>query len=676
MGAVVSEEIKDDHTNSSSEFDLASDVKISEPILPTKSVVFAKEMSLKEFSLTNKDSLELLLPYLDYGMLFGLAAAYPEFSDMFITSFLQFEGKSLYEGASYRSAASYSGVFGSFRQDWGDQTNRCVDSKMKPEYKLLKQYTNLRKMTNSLNREVFLARQKPKPVVLDPESELDDKPEIAHSDGVDEFDEPKKVLSKAWGKGVGYGSEWTNDQESWDISTWQRECEKNESSISKAFDVIRKTSLSNEWSQKVLPQSCLIPALIGFCQNDSFQEINSKFKLYYSIFKLIKKLLRIPEFLPLIFEGENDSIANSICKLGIQAEAMQALKSKLSNEQDDDKDLGVILVGLFNEVKKSLNLCISMLSVAQSIAGDSSDLSLLLEKLRSRQKSLDDMAAPLPMKKDVSFEAEYEAFARESCFDSVEEVSDFPGHYFLNYDKNPVSRKLMKRLATEYADLPSSLPIHYESSVFFRFCEERMNVCQMLVVPPDGTPYGGGCFIFDILFPSNYPRVPPKVNLATTGGGSVRFNPNLYESGYVCLSLLGTWDAYSQGEEWNPTLSTLLQVIISVQSLIFVPEPYYNEPGYESEMGTEWGDKKSRDYNTIIENGTWQWAMIDMLENPPKAWKDVIQSHFRMQGDRVLANAKKWFGADSTKVTKLQGLLADLHSGSESEASNIGKAGA
>jgi hypothetical protein len=33
---------------------------------------------------------------------------------------------------------------------------------------------------------------------------------------------------------------------------------------------------------------------------------------------------------------------------------------------------------------------------------------------------------------------------------------------------------------------------------------------------------------FDIFCPLSYPSVPPKVNLQTTGGGRVRFNPNLY----------------------------------------------------------------------------------------------------------------------------------------------------
>ena len=46
----------------------------------------------------------------------------------------------------------------------------------------------------------------------------------------------------------------------------------------------------------------------------------------------------------------------------------------------------------------------------------------------------------------------------------------------------------------------------------------------------------------------------------------MRFNPNLYNCGKVCLSLLGTW----AGPGWNPKTSTLLQVLVSIQSLIMV----------------------------------------------------------------------------------------------------------
>ena len=59
---------------------------------------------------------------------------------------------------------------------------------------------------------------------------------------------------------------------------------------------------------------------------------------------------------------------------------------------------------------------------------------------------------------------------------------------------------------------------------------------------PEETPYSGGCYLFDIFFPGKYPAAPPQVNFRTTGGGSVRFNPNLYTDGKVCLSLLGTWE--------------------------------------------------------------------------------------------------------------------------------------
>jgi len=34
-------------------------------------------------------------------------------------------------------------------------------------------------------------------------------------------------------------------------------------------------------------------------------------------------------------------------------------------------------------------------------------------------------------------------------------------------------------------------------------------------------------FLFDIQLPPAYPQVPPNVILLTTGGGTVRFNPNL-----------------------------------------------------------------------------------------------------------------------------------------------------
>ena len=38
----------------------------------------------------------------------------------------------------------------------------------------------------------------------------------------------------------------------------------------------------------------------------------------------------------------------------------------------------------------------------------------------------------------------------------------------------------------------------------------------------------------------------------------MRFNPNLYNCGKVCLSLLGTWSG-GRGEGWDPHSSSALQ---------------------------------------------------------------------------------------------------------------------
>merc|ERR1719359_1606943 len=124
-----------------------------------------------------------------------------------------------------------------------------------------------------------------------------------------------------------------------------------------------------------------------------------------------------------------------------------------------------------------------------------------------------------------------------------------------------------------------------------------------MISGPEDTPYSAGCFIFDVLCPSDYPNVAPKVNLQTTGGGSVRFNPNLYSCGKVCLSLLGTWQG-DQEESWSPQYSSVLQLLISIQSLILIDRPYFNEPGYERNQGEEMSEKYNRAYQNIVKWGT------------------------------------------------------------------------
>jgi baculoviral IAP repeat-containing protein 6 len=127
----------------------------------------------------------------------------------------------------------------------------------------------------------------------------------------------------------------------------------------------------------------------------------------------------------------------------------------------------------------------------------------------------------------------------------------------------------------------------------------------------------------------------------TTGGGTVRFNPNLYNDGKVCLSILNTWHGRPE-EKWNAQTSNLLQVLVSIQSLILVSEPYFNEPGYERSRNTPAGQQSSDEYNANIRQATVRWGMLNQLKNPCPAFKDVLDAHFYLKKGQIMAQCKQW----------------------------------
>lgn len=161
--------------------------------------------------------------------------------------------------------------------------------------------------------------------------------------------------------------------------------------------------------------------------------------------------------------------------------------------------------------------------------------------------------------------------------------------------------------------------------------EEDISVVHALIHGPEKTPYEKGFFYFIVRFPHNYPITPPSVKLMTTDRQRVRFNPNLYACGKVCLSILGTWT----GPAWSPA-NTLLTVLLSIQSLMN-EKPYHNEPGFEESKLTNCPDvkKKVENYNEIITHETIRVAVIGMLDeiscdarNMPQVLKDLMVSSF------------------------------------------------
>lgn len=174
--------------------------------------------------------------------------------------------------------------------------------------------------------------------------------------------------------------------------------------------------------------------------------------------------------------------------------------------------------------------------------------------------------------------------------------------------------------------------------------EEDITKVHALITGPFDTPYEGGFFHFMIRFPPDYPHKPPRVKLLTTGDCKVRFNPNLYHSGKVCLSILGTW----QGPAWTPA-QCLSSVLISIQSLMN-DKPYHNEPGFELEKHT--GD--SERYNECIRHETLRVAVCQMMENPnpvmPASLRTAMENLFPDNFDSYMSTIKEKIHLDGQQM--------------------------
>jgi ubiquitin-conjugating enzyme E2 O len=65
------------------------------------------------------------------------------------------------------------------------------------------------------------------------------------------------------------------------------------------------------------------------------------------------------------------------------------------------------------------------------------------------------------------------------------------------------------------------------------------------------------------------------------------------------LSLLGTWEGRGECEQWSEK-SSLVQLLLSIQGLVLCDYPYFNEAGYEAQVGTAVGLHNARLYNENV----------------------------------------------------------------------------
>lgn len=163
-----------------------------------------------------------------------------------------------------------------------------------------------------------------------------------------------------------------------------------------------------------------------------------------------------------------------------------------------------------------------------------------------------------------------------------------------------------------------------ENGIYYAHDDEDMMKGYALIIGPEDTPYFGGNFFFEFHYPKDYPHSPPHV-LYCTNGEMIRFNPNLYCNGKVCISVLNTW----KGEQWTScqTISTILLTLCTLLS----KDPLLNEPGVAKTHAD------FNNYTKIIEFKTIDIAIVKMLKKQP----DIYPEKFSIFYPYVKENFEK-----------------------------------
>ncbi|KAL2087217.1 hypothetical protein ACEWY4_018276 [Coilia grayii] len=244
--------------------------------------------------------------------------------------------------------------------------------------------------------------------------------------------------------------------------------------------------------------------------------------------------------------------------------------------------------------------------------------------------------------------------AKGEVFSVLDEAPE--SHSFKIMEFQPAeAKKFFSTVRKEMALLATSLP----DGIMVKTFEDRMDLFAALIKGPTRTPYEDGLFLFDIQLPNIYPAVPPLFRYLSQCSG--RLNPNLYDNGKVCVSLLGTW--IGRGTERWTSKSSLLQVLISIQGLILVNEPYYNEAGFDSDRGLQEGYENSRCYNEMTLIKMVQ-SMTQLLLHPVEVFQQEIREHFSSCGWRLVHRLEFWLELDGAVVERGGGKGAGVVGGS------------
>ena len=197
-----------------------------------------------------------------------------------------------------------------------------------------------------------------------------------------------------------------------------------------------------------------------------------------------------------------------------------------------------------------------------------------------------------------------------------------------NTEQKFISSATTKRLLSDIKNLYKN-PLDSQG-IYYKHDEKDILKGYALVFGPQESLYDSGAYLFEVNYPDNYPHSPPVLKFCT-GDGHVRFNPNLYRNGKVCLSLLNTW----RGEGWS-ACQTITSVLVTIASIL-TDKPLLNEPGVTEHH------QDFNNYNAIITYKNYQVAILGMLDEKSGTlpgefmhFRETIIEKFKENYDRLI----------------------------------------
>lgn len=427
--------------------------------------------------------------------------------------------------------------------------------------------------------------------------------------------------NKYWNSGVGYGYSGRTD---WDISKYVKEQENKNELIVESINKIIKICNKQENSLTKLVDSTVLKFLENNICNSTLLEINKKVTLFEKCMEIIQ----------IIFQHQDNKLIDWKLNISKGFEFLRQDISPLLSSIEDDK----------------LNFYISVISVADTISDLISSQNI---------KPVQSEEIVINISDDESLKTKYFELVKSEQDKLFSNYQIKSTHRFSKHKTESVLPKSIMRITSEFSSMRMNLPNNWDTSIVVKACSDNLNIFSFVITGPKDTPYHNGIYEFHAYFPKDYPNTEPKVLLDTTGNSSVRFNPNLYNCGKVCLSLLGTWSG-QDGESWNKSTSTFLQVLVSIQSLILVEQPYFNEPGWERQMHTQEGKRRAFEYNDTIRLENLRWAIVDKFKNPPEGFENLAINHFKMKKEEILKVVDTWISETKKYKSKMEELRDEL----------------